>query len=211
MFQKTIEDFLEIIQKILIKKGYVKNKDIAEELKIAPPSATATLKKLKEEGLIEYTKYENVTLTEKGKKIAEEVKRTHENLKKFLLSLSISEEISEKDACKIEHDLSTETKEKILLFVKFLEKNKDIVERFKIFCKFPDKISLAEMKQDEKGRIVGFDDENFITEVEKIGIRAGKEFKVISKQPYGPLTIKIDEQEIAIGKGIAKKIYVEKI
>ncbi|MFN3273014.1 MAG: hypothetical protein ACK40Y_10815, partial [Cloacibacterium caeni] len=40
MISKTIEDFLEAIENILKRKKYVKNKDIANELKISPPSAT---------------------------------------------------------------------------------------------------------------------------------------------------------------------------
>lgn len=213
MISKTIEDFLEAIENILKRKRYVKNKDIANELKISPPSATVTLKKLKEEGMIEHRKYEDIILTEKGKKIAEEVRKTHENLKKFLLMLSIPEEISERDACEVEHNLSKETKEKIHLFVKFLEKNEDIIERFNNFCKFSDKILLSEMKEEEKGKICGFcnDCDEFAKAMENIGIRVGKEFKVISKQPFGPITIKIDTQEIAIGRGRAEKIYVEKI
>lgn len=217
MLSKTIEDFLEAIYNIFSKKGYVKNKDIAIELHVKAPSATATLKKLKDDEMITYEKYENVLLTEKGKKIAISVKNTHENIKKFLLLLSIPNEISQKDACEIEHDLSEETKERMFLFVKFLEQNNDFLERFKNFCEYTAKNStnklLIEMNENERGKIVGFCDEceKGIKALENIGVRRGKEFIVIAKQPYGPLAIKIDKQEIAIGRGKAEKIYVEKL
>lgn len=213
MFSKTVEDFLEAIHNILLRKGYVKNKDIVNELNIRASSATAALKKLKDEGMIEYEKYENVLLTKKGRKIAKSIKSTHENIKKFLLLLSLPEEISEKDAGEIEHDLSEETKEKMFLFVKFLEQNKDFLEKFKNFCDFPDRVLLIEMNENERGKIVSFGNvcKKDIRALENLGVRIGKEFEITAKQPYGPLTIKVDEQNIAIGRGKAGKIYVEKI
>ncbi|MFC1999007.1 ferrous iron transport protein A [Chloroflexota bacterium] len=43
-----------------------------------------------------------------------------------------------------------------------------------------------------------------------MGIRAGKAItKVSSMMMHGPVTIKIDNSQIALGHGMAKKIHVE--
>ncbi|ODS37563.1 MAG: hypothetical protein A7315_13315 [Candidatus Altiarchaeales archaeon WOR_SM1_79] len=46
-------------------------------------------------------------------------------------------------------------------------------------------------------------------QLENIGIRIGKEVKVVSIQPFGPVMIEIDAHRTAIGRGRASKIYVE--
>lgn len=79
--------------------------------------------------------------------------------------------------------------------------------------------SLIELRKGEKGRITnlsgGFG-RGFgrgygggTKQLENLGIRIGKEVKVVSIQPFGPIVIEIDGHETAIGRGRAAKIYVE--
>ena len=43
-----------------------------------------------------------------------------------------------------------------------------------------------------------------------LGIRNGKEIKVVSKQPFrGPLTVEIGGCQMTLGRGMARKITVE--
>ena len=42
-----------------------------------------------------------------------------------------------------------------------------------------------------------------------LGLRVGKELLVITRQPFGPIVIMVDDTEIAIGRGMAGKICVE--
>ena len=43
-----------------------------------------------------------------------------------------------------------------------------------------------------------------------IGIRVGKNIEVIRNGGNGPLLVKIDESRIAIGRGVAMKIFVRR-
>jgi Mn-dependent DtxR family transcriptional regulator len=52
-------------------------------------------------------------LTEKGLAIAREIYERHNLVAKFLMSIGVSKETAFEDACKIEHDLSRESFEKI--------------------------------------------------------------------------------------------------
>jgi len=46
--------------------------------------------------------------------------------------------------------------------------------------------------------------------LDSMGIRTGKEIKVISKQPFrGPLTVEIRGCQMTLGRGMARKIMVE--
>ena len=54
-----------------------------------------------------------ITLTDSGMEIASKMLDRHHTLTKFLVSLGIDEITAEKDACKIEHDISQETYEAI--------------------------------------------------------------------------------------------------
>ncbi|HDH86736.1 MAG TPA: metal-dependent transcriptional regulator [Desulfobacteraceae bacterium] len=138
MYSKSVEDYLEAIYNIIQRKGYAKTKDISRELDVRPPSVTEMLKKLDNLGLVKYERYGGVTLTKEGERIAKMVKTRHDTIKEFLSILLISEKTAEKDACKLEHDLSPETIEQLTKFVRFV-KNAPIypkwLEHFKEFCR----------------------------------------------------------------------------
>ncbi len=50
-----------------------------------------------------------------------------------------------------------------------------------------------------------------VLHLKHLGVTVGKELLVITRQPFGPVVIEIDETAIAIGRGIAGKICVEVI
>ena len=111
------EDYLESILNISLEKGYAKAKDIAEDLEVAPSSASEMFSKLDKKGLIVHRKYEGVTLTPAGKEIASQVRFRHEVLVKFLKNLGVPDFEADKDACFMEHELHAVTIEKIKEFV----------------------------------------------------------------------------------------------
>lgn len=119
------EDYLEVIYTLIESKGIARTGDISKMLKIKPPSVTEMLQKLHEEKLVVYEKYKGVTLTSKGEKIAMNVKKRHNILTQFLISLGVSKEIAERDACKIEHVLHPETMEKL---EKFIERKRELLK-----------------------------------------------------------------------------------
>ncbi len=76
-------------------------------------------KSLAEKGLINYQKYGYITLTEKGLEVAREIENKKKILYKFLTEiLNVSHEAAIRDVHKMEHDLSEETIQKMILFTK---------------------------------------------------------------------------------------------
>ncbi len=129
----TIEDYLERILLLSEEGGHARVTEIANLLGIRKASVTEMISKLKANGYVDFEKYGTITLTEKGRKIAIEVKERHDILKSFLVLIGVNEDDANNDCCVMEHNLSEETIEKMKVFIEFLqEKNqKDIFERLK--------------------------------------------------------------------------------
>lgn len=118
IISNSLEDYLETILIIYEKNSVVRITDLAESMGIAKPSATEAVKSLVDLGFLKHEKYGPVELTEGGKKRAEEVRRRHRLLKKFLVEvLGVPWEIAEKDACLMEHAVSSDTISRLLTFL----------------------------------------------------------------------------------------------
>ncbi len=118
--QDIRETYIERIYELKNKKGYIKTVDLAKELNVKPSSVTEMLQKLAAEGYIIYEKYRRIDLTEKGLKLAKNLEKRHEAIKKLLMYVGVDEETADRDACIIEHIISKESIEKIMEFTKEL-------------------------------------------------------------------------------------------
>ena len=108
------EDYLERILMLTEKKGSVRAIDIATDMGYSKASVSIALKKLKNEHfIIVDEKTGNVNLTESGLKIAKNIYDRHRLLTNILMHIGVSEQTAEDDACKIEHDLSEETLQRL--------------------------------------------------------------------------------------------------
>ncbi len=115
--KESAENYLEAILMIQNKKGNVRSVDVANELSFTKPSVSVAMKAFREEGYITMDDHGNILLTEKGKRIAERVYERHQVIAKALMALGVDEETALEDSCKIEHDISAQTFEKIKEFL----------------------------------------------------------------------------------------------
>ena len=51
---------------------------------------------------------------------------------------------------------------------------------------------------------------NQLCHAEDMGLRIGKSVEMLSNEGRGPILLKVDESRIAIGRGVAMRIMVEK-
>lgn len=109
----SAEDYLEAILVIQKRRGSVRSIDIANELGFSKPSVSVAMKKLRESGCIEMDADGGIHLLPAGAEIAEHIYERHRTLADFFVYLGVSEEVASADACKVEHDLSEETFQKI--------------------------------------------------------------------------------------------------
>ena len=107
--QESGEMYLETILTLSEKNGNVRSIDIASEMNFSKPSVSRAVKKLKEDGYILVDAGGLITLTPKGKKIAETIYERHTVLSDLLISIGVSPKTAAEDACRIEHVISEET------------------------------------------------------------------------------------------------------
>ena len=120
---KSAEDYLESILVLKERLGLVRSIDIVRELNYSKPSVSIAMKRLRENGYIEMNPDGYITLLPPGEEIARRIYTRHRLLTEFLISIGVSRETAEADACKVEHDLSDETFACIQAFAEQRERN----------------------------------------------------------------------------------------
>ena len=121
---ESAEDYLEAILMLQEEKGYARSVDIAARLGVTKPSVSFAMKKLRENGYISMGADGLITLNESGLEIASRVYSRHKTIIRLFTLMGVSPETAAEDACKVEHDLSDETFQKILEFVRNTEQPK---------------------------------------------------------------------------------------
>ena len=141
---ESIQGYLEVILELETTEKVARAKDIAERLGVQRGSVTGALKNLVEKGLINYRPYSYITLTDEGRKLAEEVAHRHNVLKDFLLNvLQIDAETAENTACRMEHAIDGKTVERLVCFIEYINAcpraGKEWLDSFINYCKSEEK------------------------------------------------------------------------
>jgi len=122
-----MEDYLEVIGQLLDDDGQARVSQISKKLGVSKPTVSETLGKLKKLRLIKKSPYSQVELTERGREIATQTQVKHDILITFLKDvLAVNQQIAESEACRIEHNLSLQTVEKLTKFIDFFAADKTI-------------------------------------------------------------------------------------
>jgi Mn-dependent DtxR family transcriptional regulator len=115
---ESAEDYLESILILKERQGLVRSIDIAHEKNFSKPSVSVAMKRLRENGFIEMDPDGYITLLPPGEEIAQRIYVRHRLLSQFLERLGVSSENAVADACKMEHDISTESFDKLIAHAK---------------------------------------------------------------------------------------------
>ncbi len=111
--QESGEDYLEAILILKQEKGLVRAIDVARRLEFSKPSVSRAVKLLREDGELTVNADGSLELTDKGREIAERIYERHRLLTLWFTELGVSEAQAAKDACRVEHDISAETFQKL--------------------------------------------------------------------------------------------------
>ena len=107
--QQSAEDYFETIYILKKRNGSVRSIDIVNEMGFSKPTVSVAMKNLREKEHITVTGAGYIYLTETGRTIAEKVYERHHVLTQYLISLGVSANHAEEDACKMEHIISEES------------------------------------------------------------------------------------------------------
>lgn len=122
---ESVEDYLESILVLSGQLDHVRSVDVASYLGFSKPSVHHAVKVLSEEGFLEVTKNKHLILTEKGRRAASDTWRRHVFFTDMLMSIGVSNDVAEQDACRIEHVISEETFQAIRNYYENREKQED--------------------------------------------------------------------------------------
>ena len=110
---ESAEDYLEAILMLKNEKGYARSTDVAHALSFTKPSVSVAMKSLREKGYVTVDEAGHLNLTEEGLKIASKVYERHDIISRALMALGVDKDTALADSCKIEHDLSDISFQKI--------------------------------------------------------------------------------------------------
>lgn len=114
---ESAENYLEAILMLKKKTGYVRSIDVAHELSFSKPSVSVAMKNFREKGYVTISEDGGIQLTAEGLAIAEYVFERHQVIASALMALGVDEKTAYEDSCKIEHDISDISFEKIKEFL----------------------------------------------------------------------------------------------
>jgi DtxR family Mn-dependent transcriptional regulator len=218
MVSENAEDYLACIYDLSGQDRAVKTTAIAAKLDLTPASVTEMTQKLASEGYLNYEKYKGVTLTVKGRKVAERIKRRHRLLERFLVDIvGMKREQSHHEAMRLEHDVSDGTVERlnqILNFPTVCPDGDPIPPSDSPIDPDPDlAVPLSEMQEGEEGKITHLtcEDTAKIKRLISMGFVPGRTVALEERIPMGgPLLVRIGELRVALGRDYASKVMVRK-
>ena len=202
MITESIEEYLEAIYRLGERGEAATTMSVAKEIKVAPASATQMLKKLAKQGYLKYTPYRGVTLTSKGKKTGKEILRKHRVMEKFLSILGLPKSRVHKDACELEHHISDDLERAIHQRV---EGEKTLPPGAPI-----DVVPLTSLLDGRKG-IISFigGGRGASQRLADLGLTPRTEVTVVRSALFrGPLMVSVRGTTLAIGRGVAARVFV---
>ena len=115
---ETAEDYVEAVQELIDSKGECRVQELARHFSVSHVTVSRTVGRLQKDGLLETAPYKPITLTTKGRKLADRVRKRHEVVLDFLLALGVDKKTAQIDSEGIEHHVSEKTLAAMKKFLK---------------------------------------------------------------------------------------------
>ncbi len=213
----TEENYLKAIY-MLSDDGHaqVSTNAISGKLKTQPASVSDMLKKLSKKEVIHYKKYQGVTITEKGKKMALEIIRKHRLWEVFLVkTLHFQWDEVHEMAEQLEHvqaPLLTNRLEKFLGYPKY-DPHGDPIPDENGEINVKPQIELLNLQPGESGKLAMVKDSGilFLRYLDKIDLHLGDRITVVEKMDYdGSVIVSIKgKKDINLSLQVAENLVLE--
>ncbi len=214
----TEENYLKAIFSLSTKNEIaVSTNEIAKKLKTKASSVTDMIKKLADKKLVDYKKYQGVSLTKDGRKRAVLIVRNHRLWEVFLVNkLDFNWDEVHDLAEQLEHIKSEQLTEKLDAFLEhpthdphgdpIPDKNGNI-EHHK-------NMMLSSINKNETCVVIGVKDSSstFLKFLDKSEIKLGSTLNVISKEEFdNSMLVKINNKKLSLSTQITKNLFVKEV
>jgi DtxR family transcriptional regulator, Mn-dependent transcriptional regulator len=210
----AVQDYLREIYKLRNEAGRVKTSTLAQRMGVAPPSATAMVKRLAKLGLVEHELYRGVRLTAAGERVALEVIRHHRLLELYLAeAFELGLDAVHAEADRLEHALSERLERHIdeALGSPMHDPHGDPIPDVKLRIVQASSIPLSELTAGTLGNVVRVpdDDVELLRYLESVGLVPGARVELVRAEPLrGPITVRANDLQTAITRELAERIQV---
>ncbi len=113
---ESMEDYLEMIYRISLNTEEITIKELASSLNVKPSSASKMCVRLKQNGMIDFERYQSITITQKGTSIGSYLLWRHQLLETLFRMIN-QEEFHLEQVEKVEHFIDIVTLKNIEQFI----------------------------------------------------------------------------------------------
>ena len=209
------EDYLSAIYKYRETDGTIKANRIADKLSISNAAVTDMLKKLANDGFVDYKRYKGIRLTKNGEEYAKNMVRRHRIWEVFLHQIvGMPWDKVHEEAHNLEHGASDELinkMEEMLDFPEFDPHGDPIPDKNGLLPKQRHTIPLSLAAKGEAVEVVRVNDfdNSFLKYLSGIGINLNKKFTIKNVLGFDKsMIISIDNKEVNISSTIAANVFV---
>ncbi|MEV4423025.1 metal-dependent transcriptional regulator [Patulibacter sp. NPDC049589] len=211
----AVEDYLKAVFALETRLGgAVPTTALAGRLGITPGSVSAMLRRLAELGLLQHEPYRGVLLTEQGRKVALRTVRNHRLLELFLVEvLEVPWDRVHDEAERLEHAVSDDLVERIAakLGQPAFDPHGDPIPDRELELAEQSTRSLDDLDVGDDAPFVRVSDTDpaMLRYLAERGIVPGVRLTLVDRQPFGgPLTVRLDDAEHALGPELAAAMRV---
>jgi len=211
----TEENYLKAIYKLSKRKeGGVSTNALAERMDTKASSVTDMLKRLSGKKLVDYQKYQGVTLTGKGMRVAVDIIRKHRLWEVFLVEhLGFGEHEVHEVAEQMEHvssPLLTERLDRFLNHPKYDPHGGPIPDADGNFP-VPARVRLEDLPVGKISKVLGVTEhsDSFLAYMKKVGLDLGKEFTLIDRHDFDrSVELLLNGVTVHVSHEVARHIFV---
>ena len=187
---------------------------VADRLGVTPASASAMLKRLADDDLVEHSPYRGVRLTPDGEQLALEMIRHHRLIELFLAEvLGMPWDRVHEEAEVLEHHISEELEELIAtkLGQPARDPHGDPIPSRELDIEDDRTVALSDLEVGGRGVFerVSDRDPEMLRYLDARGIRPGAAIEVRAREPFeGPIRVSVSGDEHALGTSLARRMRV---
>ncbi|MEE8373357.1 MAG: metal-dependent transcriptional regulator [Dehalococcoidia bacterium] len=212
----TVEEYLEAILNMVSERQIVLGARLAERLRVSPPTVTATLRRMGRDGLVTTNERKEISLTEKGMKMALDIVRRHRLAERLLTDiLKIEWYEAHQEACLLEHGISEKVMQRLYQVLGKpttcphgnpipLGDMLPPIEGFPLDTVAAGETVVVERISEEAARLA-----ELMKYLEKSGIKPGTRITVREIADYaGTIRVQVDNNEFSLGTRAAALVWV---
>lgn len=212
-----VEDYLKAVYEIERSGGAAATTTLATRLGVAPASVTGMVRRLAEQGLLEYERYRGVTLTALGRRAALRTLRRHRVIESYLATvLGYAWDRVHEEAERLEHAASDELVDRMALVLgdPVVDPHGAPIPTREGRVDETVHASLAQVDVGGTARVVRVSDEDaaMLRYLAELGIRPGTTVTVVGREPFGgPIRVVVDGAAQAVGPALAEQVLVDRV